>query len=101
MWIDAICINQSNLKEKGHQVALMGRVFSDARRVVVWLGNQSAKRALMILQNLVDLSLSFGSRWLHVPNWVWYDAGGRDSRIQEFTQLVVRLVRVKFFERPW
>lgn len=38
LWIDALCINQDDLKEKGHQVAQMGRLYREATRVVVWLG---------------------------------------------------------------
>ncbi|KAK6080383.1 ankyrin and het domain protein [Seiridium cupressi] len=38
MWVDAICIDQGNEKEKGPQVARMGQVFKCAARVLVWLG---------------------------------------------------------------
>lgn len=38
LWIDQICINQANGKEKGQQVALMGSVYSAASQVLVWLG---------------------------------------------------------------
>lgn len=38
LWIDAICIDQSNDKEKGHQVGQMRRIYECAQRVVVWLG---------------------------------------------------------------
>lgn len=38
VWVDAICINQHDLVERGQQVNLMGAVFSTASRVLVWLG---------------------------------------------------------------
>ena len=38
LWIDAICINQSDIAEKNHQVALMGRIYEGAQSVLVWLG---------------------------------------------------------------
>ncbi|KAJ4012443.1 hypothetical protein NW752_008136 [Fusarium irregulare] len=38
LWIDQICINQADNKEKGEQIAMMGRVYSAASQVVVWLG---------------------------------------------------------------
>lgn len=38
LWADAVCIDQSNLRERGHQVALMGRLYSKTARVLVWLG---------------------------------------------------------------
>src|SRR6266480_5083928 len=41
MWIDAICIDQSNLKERSYQVALMSDIYQLAQRVVVWLGPET------------------------------------------------------------
>lgn len=38
LWADAVCINQHNDDEKGHQVQKMGKVFERARRVLAWLG---------------------------------------------------------------
>ncbi|KAF3763175.1 HET-domain-containing protein, partial [Cryphonectria parasitica EP155] len=37
-WIDAICINQDDPLERGHQVGLMKEIFSGAACVVSWLG---------------------------------------------------------------
>lgn len=38
LWIDQICIDQSNDSERGHQVKLMGSIYSKAVRTIVWLG---------------------------------------------------------------
>jgi hypothetical protein len=38
LWIDQICINQTSLEEKNHQVAIMGEIYSRAVRTLVWLG---------------------------------------------------------------
>lgn len=38
LWIDALCINQSNNTEKSLQVQRMGKIFSEAKEVLVWLG---------------------------------------------------------------
>jgi len=38
LWIDAICINQSNVKERNHQVQMMRQIYSNAQSVSVWLG---------------------------------------------------------------
>ncbi|OCK95111.1 HET-domain-containing protein, partial [Cenococcum geophilum 1.58] len=38
LWIDAICIDQNDLGERGSQVMIMRNIFSRAHRVVVWLG---------------------------------------------------------------
>lgn len=39
VWIDALCIDQSNLSERGSQVLLMRQIYSSATRVIVWLGD--------------------------------------------------------------
>jgi len=41
LWIDAICIDQSSMNERSQQVELMGNVYSKARRVILWLGEES------------------------------------------------------------
>ena len=38
LWIDAICIDQSSLQERNHQVRMIGEVFTKADRVNAWLG---------------------------------------------------------------
>jgi len=38
LWIDAICINQSDDKEKEHQIQSMAKIYGLANRVIVWLG---------------------------------------------------------------
>ena len=38
LWVDQICIDQANMKEKSHQVKLMSKIYSRAVSTVVWLG---------------------------------------------------------------
>lgn len=40
LWADATCINQQDDAEKGHQVKIMGAIFANAARVLVWLGKE-------------------------------------------------------------
>ncbi|XDG07466.1 hypothetical protein ABKA04_007081 [Annulohypoxylon sp. FPYF3050] len=39
IWIDAICINQSDLQEKSHQVRLMRDIYLKASKTRIWLGD--------------------------------------------------------------
>jgi hypothetical protein len=39
LWVDLICIDQNNDDEKGYQVALMGQIYSNALRTLIWLGD--------------------------------------------------------------
>ncbi|KAK4100880.1 heterokaryon incompatibility, partial [Parathielavia hyrcaniae] len=41
LWVDAICINQQDPKDKGHQVKQMGKVYAGADEVLIWLGQCS------------------------------------------------------------
>ncbi|CBX97652.1 hypothetical protein LEMA_P090610.1 [Plenodomus lingam JN3] len=54
LWIDAVCIDQTNLTEKGQEVARMGQIYNKASRVVVWLGpeDESTPLALDIIQRI-------------------------------------------------
>ncbi|EME78526.1 uncharacterized protein MYCFIDRAFT_36749, partial [Pseudocercospora fijiensis CIRAD86] len=38
LWLDAVCIDQEEAREKSLQVAMMGEIYSKARRVLIWLG---------------------------------------------------------------
>lgn len=38
LWIDAICLDQTNEVEKAHQIPEMGRIFREAEEVLIWLG---------------------------------------------------------------
>ncbi|KEQ85627.1 HET-domain-containing protein, partial [Aureobasidium pullulans EXF-150] len=38
LWIDAICINQPNLKERNAQIGKMCDIYHSACSVIVWLG---------------------------------------------------------------
>lgn len=38
IWIDAICINQKDLREKEEQVAQMRNIYHCAVRTIIWLG---------------------------------------------------------------
>jgi hypothetical protein len=41
-WIDAVCINQKDIAEKNSQVAMMGQIYSNASKVIAWLGKSQA-----------------------------------------------------------
>jgi hypothetical protein len=65
LWIDAICINQRDIAERGHQVAVMGQIYEKAAEVQVWLGgaNKPVQQAMrMICAYLPERSASKGER---------------------------------------
>ena len=76
-WIDAICIDQSNLNEKSIQVQRMGHIFASAALVIAWLGpaadeSELALRELMRYNNdkpdsYEDLKHTFRKRYAALP----------------------------------
>lgn len=53
VWIDAICIDQSTLQERNHQIRLMSRIYRAASNVVIYLGegNEATDRVMEILRD--------------------------------------------------
>jgi hypothetical protein len=51
LWIDAICINQGDIAERGHQVAVMGQIYEKAAEVQAWLGaaNEPVQQAMRMV----------------------------------------------------
>ncbi|KAK9773234.1 putative Heterokaryon incompatibility protein [Seiridium cardinale] len=47
-WIDSICIDQDNLRERAQQVQLMQHIYRRAKPVVIWLGEESSDSNLAI-----------------------------------------------------
>ncbi|KAH8681905.1 hypothetical protein BX600DRAFT_544374 [Xylariales sp. PMI_506] len=61
VWIDAICIDQSNLAERTAQVRIMDMIYSLADYVLVWLGEEDRyiETALRTVSKLVHVSSKF------------------------------------------
>ena len=60
LWADSICINQEDLAEKGLQIALMGRIYAKAKRVLIYLGDDHdghAHAAASLLSELNEMVL--------------------------------------------
>ena len=48
VWIDAICINQSDITERDTQVRIMRQIYGNAEQTLVWLGKASEDSSLAI-----------------------------------------------------
>ncbi|KAL9621896.1 MAG: hypothetical protein Q9160_003717 [Pyrenula sp. 1 TL-2023] len=61
IWVDAICIHQTNAKEKDHQIRRMHSVFNNASRVLVWLeeSDEEVDKAMDMLEDL-------GKKWREI-----------------------------------
>jgi len=58
LWIDAICIDQTNTEEKNVQVPLMRRIYEGCSGVLIWLGeriqNCDSEVAISLIRKLKD-----------------------------------------------
>jgi hypothetical protein len=101
LWIDAICVDQQNLKERGQQVKRMADIFSRAKRVVVWLGpeSNSSSLALHVFQEIdahvkIDESTMILAATADEVHWVDFNP--------ELPFNGVELLSVsEFLHRPW
>jgi hypothetical protein len=82
LWVDSICINQSDMEEKSVQVAQMRTIFSWADRVYIWLGPGSIETA-----KAMDFATRIGPRALAVgvlDMWsnqqLWIEAAQKINR---------------------
>lgn len=44
LWVDAICIDQTNLEERSELIRYMGRIFHQADKVIIWLAARNTTR---------------------------------------------------------
>lgn len=40
LWLDQVCINQADEKEKNRQVQIMGEIYSNSHKVIIWTGGE-------------------------------------------------------------
>ena len=78
LWVDAVCIDQTNILERNHQVKNMIAIFRGAQRVLVFLGD-----GILKLDRLVD--------------YIGNDTGGQLPLVFDF----VSLFQSRWFHRVW
>jgi hypothetical protein len=56
IWVDAICINQTDIDEKISQVGMMSTIFRNAKLIIAWLGpeEENSNDVIAILQEVVE-----------------------------------------------
>lgn len=68
IWIDAICINQADNKEKESQIQMMGKIYHLATNVVVWLGESpDAQAAMNLVRRLGNRMATASPLWIMDP----------------------------------
>ncbi|KAI0973430.1 heterokaryon incompatibility protein-domain-containing protein [Xylaria arbuscula] len=106
LWIDAICINQVDLAERDLQIKRMGRIYSRAVAVIIWLGSSSTSSSLALakLSFLGQQVEHTVSRWYPSPDAT--DPALGDPRMllpfdEEVWDAIQDLLSRAWFERVW
>lgn len=105
LWVDAICIDQSNEKERGHQVQQMCKIYSQAEEVIVWLGQATRETNTLFesLQRLQEHSFLYGHGHRHwdLAKWkeLWLSVP-KDSD-SELRGGLFLLLKRPWFKRVW
>ncbi|KAI4860616.1 heterokaryon incompatibility protein-domain-containing protein [Hypoxylon rubiginosum] len=109
LWIDAICINQDNVHERGHQVQQMKSIYSDADRVLFCVGRPTGMTRIL-MSSLADLqNLTRGNNWTSDdPRWNWSWEIIQDKMKSEYPHLrdsqrqgLEYLLAQSWFHRVW
>jgi hypothetical protein len=58
LWVDAVCIDQQNIRERGQQVRFMGSIYASARNTIIYLGesDEQSDRAIRALNDTGGVS---------------------------------------------
>lgn len=120
LWIDQICINQEDNKEKGQQVAMMGSIYSSATQVLAWLGpaQDGSDELMEAWQDIGQRAREFGlESYMNPQSYYLISALGRnrdpsdktavsfrsllDSTVEAFAPLLKQMALKRWFERPY
>jgi hypothetical protein len=65
LWVDAVCINQSDTTERGHQVRLMRSIYKSAWQVLVWIAEDQPYHFKGLERSLVKPELVMTTKATH------------------------------------
>ncbi|KAL6695711.1 heterokaryon incompatibility domain-containing protein [Trichoderma pleuroticola] len=90
LWIDAICINQKDDREKAVEVQLMYEIYANAERVNIWLGQGSESTSLAL-------------KWLRWYSWTFSPVWKAQAKCykKQFRDGLADLASMEYWERAW
>jgi hypothetical protein len=101
VWADAVCINQTDVEEKGRQVALMADIYRGANRTLICVGDEGSKNAELALAIFDDVNSNYlkheSADWDTLPSIDENDPILSDER----WKAVKPLTEAIWFTRGW
>jgi hypothetical protein len=100
LWIDQICINQQDKKEKVQQIPLMSSIYQFAINTAIWLGEaDSGSTSAMLLLEDVDARLQFNQAIDISPDD--FEEHQLPGKTSEKWQHLMNLLARQWFSRLW
>ncbi|KAK2591518.1 hypothetical protein QQS21_010793 [Conoideocrella luteorostrata] len=118
LWVDALCINQKDIPERGAQVKQMRKIYESAKTVVIWLGPDTEGHAAVAIDAVRHIT-RFLCKQLHIlpenlasVEEVYHDVlfrnrnkitrpGECESVNKEMWQALLWLYKQPYFTRVW
>jgi hypothetical protein len=108
-WVDALCIDQRNIKEKNAQIPLMGRIYQQAASVFAWLGWPEGWDPLATFRFIKDTSTwsGFGDSTRDSPLWPTLFSLKEDRSHfykipnPDMWKMVSRMCESRYWSRRW
>ncbi|OCK78539.1 hypothetical protein K432DRAFT_394682 [Lepidopterella palustris CBS 459.81] len=107
IWIDAICIDQNNIPERGAQVSIMDLIYQKASYTIIWLGREDIYTATaaqtvskLASANPDDIANSDILPYLPQPSEVYERANVPFIAVDEWKALAAIFQR-QWFKRLW
>ena len=102
LWVDAICINQEDYKERSRQVSLMCQIYQKAKQVIVWLYRpeptpQGDNEPWVMVQKpgFEDYHLNEDNVWIRTPR------AQEDYKVVELPWYALTMFQHPWFLRIW
>lgn len=68
LWVDAVCINQIDKREKALQVPSMRHIYQNAEEVLIWLDIDKHEKVSPVATKSLMSSLSGTSPWIYMKS---------------------------------
>ena len=97
LWVDAVCIDQENVEERGIQVSIMATIYEKASNLIIWLGYGESgedREVMHALEPFLRFPENHG-----VPEELDSTESGRI--MPKCRASVARLCRRRYFQRRW
>ena len=107
LWIDAICVNQTDNTERSCQVAQMSAIYKSAAKVLIWLGKSTneTREALLLLRDIArsDHQTDFKGT-SEGPGWFQFAGRTLKGSHEDVMRILESTAKPRLddiFGRPW